>query len=114
MKKLTRRRGRFTSQERAALIGRYRISDLTQKQFAEENQIRLGTFQQWLMRERRKTSLNGSGNGFREVPLPAILSHERWAAELVVGPGLSLRLSHSAPVDWVCSLVNGLNARCSD
>ena len=96
------------------MIDRYRSSGLTQRQFAGENKIRLGTFQQWLLRERKKTFRNGSGNGFREVPLSTILSPDRWSAELVLGASLSLRLSHSAPVEWVCSLVKGLNARCSD
>jgi len=40
MRNFSLRLRRLTSQERAELIGRYRISGLTQKQFAEENQIR--------------------------------------------------------------------------
>jgi len=114
MRKKFRRLKRLTSQERAELIDRYRVSGMTQKQFAEENQIRLGTFQQWLLRERKKASPNGSVNGFRQIPLSAIISPDRWSAELVLGTSLSLRLNSSAPVDWVCALVKGLDERCSD
>jgi hypothetical protein len=90
------------------LIRQYRQSGLTQKQFSEQNGIRLGTFQQWLLRERKRYAGRDSSKGFQEVKLPLTLSSNAWAAELSLEAGLSLRLSSSAPVDWVCELVQGL------
>jgi transposase-like protein len=108
VKKSSGKQKRFSSAERLRLIRQYRKSGLTQKQFAQQNGIRLGTFEQWLLRERKRDVRRDWSKGFQEVKLPLTLSSNAWAAELSLEAGLSLRLSSSAPVHWVCDLVKGL------
>jgi lambda repressor-like predicted transcriptional regulator len=48
----------FTANERAEWISRYRASGLSQRGFVQQHGLVLGTFQQWLYREHRRTSAN--------------------------------------------------------
>ncbi len=98
-------RRRFTKQERANWLVRYRASGLKQGEFAANHGLKVGTLVQWLAKERRGT-LAGSAS-FVEVPFEPVGAPEGWVAELTWPSGLRVRLGTTAPKSWLGAVLKG-------
>lgn len=97
-------RRRVSAEERSRLVSLFRASGLTQAQFAEQQGIKLSTLHLWLYRGARRKN---KPPRFCEVPVSSLVS-TAWAAELVLGSGMTLRLSAAAKADWICTVVSAL------
>jgi len=101
---------RFTPQERASWVGRYRASGLTQRGFAERHGLSLSTLHQWL--RRNASSGEAQTPAFQEVHLRPVHSAHRWTAEVSFTDGTTLRLSDGATGPWIDSLLQSLGKSC--
>ena len=107
------RRPRWTPQERAQLVAAYQASGLTQREFAQQHGVKLGTFQQWVYRPRsphRVTRRNKPA--FQEISITEVPFLNGWAAELQLPRGVALRLNSHVSVEWVGALVQKLGQVC--
>ena len=100
------RRQRVSAEERNRILDLFRKSSLTRAAFAEQQGIKLTTFQQWIYKSSRRPR---GAKKFQEVPLHSILS-SGWAAELVLNSGITLRLNPSADPQWIGSLLPALQS----
>ena len=107
------RRPRWTQQEREQLVAKYQTSGLTQREFAQQQGVKLGTFQQWIYRPRSPDPIaRGKQPAFQEVSLTEVPFLNRWAAELQLPRGMALRLNCHASAEWVGALVQKLGQIC--
>ena len=107
-------RRQYTPEERARLVAEYAESELTQKAFAEERGINVGTFRQWLYRKDREEDVGTAQEPtFQEIPLAAGLpSTDSWAAEISWPQGPTVRLSAQASPAWISELIKVLERSC--
>jgi hypothetical protein len=104
---------RFTQQEREKLIVKYRASGLAQREFAQEQGIKVGTLRQWIYRPRSPLPMaRGKKFGFQEVSISEVPFLNGWAAELQLPRGVALRLNSNASVEWIGALVQKLGQVC--
>ena len=109
----TSRRPRWTQQEREELVAKYQASDLTQREFAQEHGLKLGTFQQWVYRPRSPHPLaRRKKPTFQEVSITEVPFLNSWAAELQLPRGVALRLNSHAGAEWIGALVQKLGQIC--
>ncbi len=101
----TAQRRRFTKEERAKWLVRYRGSGLKEGEFAAQHGLKAGTLVQWLAKERRST-LAGSAS-FVEVPFEPVGEPQGWVAELTWPSGLRVRLGTGAPKSWLGTVLKG-------
>jgi len=101
---------RFTPQERASWVGRYRASGLTQRGFSERHGLSLSTLHQWL--HRNASSSEAQTPAFEEVHLRPAPSAHSWAAEVNFSDGTTLRLSDDAKAPWIDCLLQSLGKSC--
>jgi transposase len=107
------RRRCSTQQEREELVAKYRASGLTQRQFAQQHGVKLGTFQQWVYRPRSAHRLTRRKKpAFQEVSITEVAFLNSWAAQLQLPRGVALRLNSHASAEWVGALVQKLGQIC--
>lgn len=107
------RQHRLRPQEREELVSKYQASGLTQREFALEHGVKLGTFQQWLYRPRSSQPIaRGKKPAFQEVSVTEVPFLNSWAAELQLPRGEVLRLNSHASPEWVGALVQKLGQAC--
>lgn len=97
-------RRRFSAEERFRLVEQYGQGDLTQVQFAERHGIKLHTLRLWLYKTRRKKR---SRTKFQEIPAVSFLG-PRWAAEIELKNGTTLRLGAEAKREFFSVLIDTL------
>ena len=100
------RRQRVSAEERNRILDTFRKSGLTQAAFAEQQGIKITTFQQWLYKSSRRPR---GTKTFQEVPLHSFLP-PAWAAEVVLTSGVTLRFNSSADPQWIHSLFPALQS----
>jgi hypothetical protein len=103
--------------EIAALIGRYRGSGLTLKDFAREQGLPPGRLHYWLYEKHRPVHPLSSGVApaplFQEVKLAAGAGLvASWAAEVSLAPGVAVRFSAAAQPGWIGAVVRALERPC--
>ena len=107
------RRPRSTQQEREELVAKYQASGLTQREFAQQHGVKLGTFQQWVYRPRTPVPIaRRKKPAFQEVSITEVPFLNGWAAELQLPRGVALRLNSHASAEWVGALVQRLGRVC--
>ena len=107
------KRPRFTHQQREKLIVEYRASGLAQREFAQQQGIKVGTFRQRVYRPRSAHPITrGKQSGFQEISLSEVPLLNGWAAELQLPRGVALRLNCHAKVEWIGDLVQKLGQVC--
>ena len=107
------RRRCSTQPEREELVAKYRASGLTQREFAQQHGVKLGTFQQWVYRPRSPHPLTRRKKlAFQEVSITEVPFLNGWAAELQLPRGVALRLNAHASAEWVGALVQKLGQVC--
>jgi hypothetical protein len=96
MRKICERGGRrhFSAAERAYWVKEFTGSGLTQREFALQHQdeFSCSTLQRWVAEESR-----GAAPLWQELKLGSAGNGPRWAAELVRGDGVVVRLAHDVP-----------------
>ena len=107
------KRPHSTQQEREQLVAKYQASGLTQREFAQQHGVKLGTFQQWVYRPRLPHPIaRRKKPGFQEVSLTEVPFLNGWAAELQLPRGVALRLNSHANAQWIGALVQKLGQIC--
>lgn len=97
------RRPNSTLAERARWVRRFEHSGLSQPAFAKRHGINLFTLRKWLEGQRPAPSLKKKtfprrkipAPGLREVSLGSVLG-AKWAAEIILPSGVTVRLSAEA------------------
>ena len=104
-----------------ALIGRYRRSRLSLKEFARAEGLPPGRLHYWLYQKYRpgagRARPNGAGPArapaFQEVKLASGLALvTSWAAEVSLPTGRTVRFSATAPPAWIGAVVQALQPPC--
>ncbi len=115
MKQVVGADGLVSTADRARWVARYRSSGLGLLEFAESHGLNRGRLHYWIYgRGRVKEEAIAKPPVFREVRLPiAGPDHPKWAAELALPDGVTLRLSAGTDPDWIGSVVNSLRRPCS-
>jgi transposase-like protein len=108
----TQRQRHYNTEQRAEWIALYRSTQLRQEQFAEQNGLKLGTFQRWLREERQRSSPSIAASAFQEVRLPPFLPRHAWVAEVVLPNGVVVRLDVATTPSWMQSLLQVLRKAC--
>jgi hypothetical protein len=108
----TQRQRHFNAGQRAEWIALYRSAQLPQEQFAQQNDLKLGTLQRWLREERQRSSPSTAASAFQEVRLSSCLSAHAWAAEILLPNGMVVRLDAAATSPWMQSLLQVLRKAC--
>ncbi len=107
------RRPHSTQQEREELVAKYQASELTQREFAQQHGVKLGTFQQWIYRPRLPHRIGRAKKpAFQEVSITEVPFLNSWAAELQLPRGVTLRLNSQASAEWIGALVQKLGQIC--
>jgi transposase-like protein len=106
-------RPRYSAGERQRLVAAWRGSGQTQAAFAQEHEIGLGTFRQWLYRGERPKARSRKV-AFREVThrgqaLELLMSP---AVEIAVGPEITVRLKGACDPEVIAQLVGRLRRPC--
>lgn len=101
-------RRRFTADERANFVALYRQSGLTQRAFARQHGIKLGTLQQWL--SRLKTQRSSIRNGFQELIVP--LTSSPWVAQIRLRQEITIQLDAQATGQLITQLLGNLRPPC--
>lgn len=96
----------LTPEERAEWVSRYRLSGLTQAQFAQQHGLKLTTLQWWIYGQRRKQQ--HSAAGFREIAVSPLWPAGAWAAELTWPSGVTVRLAAGAEASWIEALLKAV------
>jgi hypothetical protein len=95
------------------LVAKYQTSGLTQREFAQQHRVKLGTFQQWIYRPRSPDPIaRRKPPAFQEVSITEVPFLNRWAAELELPRGVALRLNCHPSAEWVGALVQQLGQIC--
>jgi transposase-like protein len=106
------RRPRVSAQERAQWISRYRSSQLSARQFAQQHGLNEGTFHRWVREEGQRGNSPNQTPGFEEVRLSTFGPAGAWVAEVVLPVGIVVRLGATAPPAWMRSLWESLRSSC--
>ena len=110
---VTSRRSSWTQQEREQLVAKYQASGLTQREFALQHDVKLGTFHQWIYRPRSPQRIARTKKpAFQEVSLTGVPFLNSWAAEVQLPRGVALRLNCHASAEWIGALVQKLGQIC--
>ena len=107
------KRPHFTHQEREKLIAEYHASGLAQREFAQRQGIKVGTFRQWIYRPRSPLPMAPRKKAeFQEVSISEVAFLNSWAAELQLPRGVTLRLNSQASAQWIGALIQKLSQIC--
>src|SRR6266702_3027749 len=102
-----------TRQAREQLVAKYQASGLTQREFAQQHGVKLGTFQQWMYRPQSPHRITRTKKpAFQEVSITEVPFLNSWAAELQLPRGVALRLNSHANAEWIGALVQKLGQIC--
>ena len=104
----------------AALIGRYRRSGLSLRDFARAEGLPPGRLHYWLYQKHRPSAVANRPRGsrpavpaFQEVKLASGLSLvTSWAAEVSLPTGVAVRFSATALPAWIGAVVQALQRPC--
>lgn len=112
----TKRRRIFSAAQRAGMVSRFRISGVSQREFAQEHGLKLTTFQSWLYGKRGASS-SARRARFQEIKLfpSAVVSNSTglvWAAEVEWSNGMKVRVSPGVDPLWLNSVVKQLGQAC--
>lgn len=100
------------------VVRRYRASGLGLRRFAREHGIPPGRLHYWVYQKARAAvPARGRSPGvvprFQEVNVAAWLgSPTRWAAEVSVAAGRTVRFSEQASAAWIGAVVHALHRTC--
>jgi transposase-like protein len=108
----TQRQRHFNAEQRAEWIALYRSTQLPREQFAQQNGLKLGTFQRWLREERQRSSPSTAASAFQEVRLPSFLPNHAWVAEVLLPNGVVVRLGAATTPSWMQSVLQVLRKAC--
>ena len=109
------------SGDAAAVVARYRDSDLGLESFAREHGIPAGRLRYWIYGKNLSRSVRRASNGSKETAPPIfqevrIGASERvstsWAAEVSLPKGLTIRFDAVATPAWIGSVVKVLQQLC--
>jgi transposase-like protein len=113
MESLTvQRRPRVSAEERAQWVARYHASQLSTRQFAQQQGLKDGTLQRWIREERRPSPTASEATRFQEVHVSGFASAGAWAAEVLLPGGMVVRLGATASATWMRSLWASLQSSC--
>lgn len=105
----------------AAVVARYRNSDLGLESFARQHGIPAGRLRYWVYQKNPSRAVRRAGNGSEETEPPVfqevrITASERastsWAAEVSLPKGLTIRFGAVATPAWIGSVVQVLQQPC--
>lgn len=100
----------YSAAERERLVERYRQSQLTQAQFAQEHGLKLSALRQWLYRPNPPTA--APGRVFQEVLLAPPPLAPTWTAEVAVGEDLTLRFGSQSSPEFIAQVIDQLRRPC--
>lgn len=106
------RQPRSSAEERAQWVSQYHSSQLSARQFAQQNNLKEGTLQRWVREEGQRNGTSREATEFQEVRCSAISSAGAWAAEVVLPGGVLVRLGATASATWMRSLWASLQSSC--
>ena len=100
---------RTSAAQRAVWLERLAQSGQPVRTFAREHGLAESKVYRWLWAARQSASQSpeGASASFATLELSSP-EPERWAAEVNLSPGRSVRLRAGVPVDWVRALVEAL------
>lgn len=104
-------RRRYTAAERREFVSRYHRSGLTQSEFARQHQLKICTLHQWLHRANKPANPVPEPL-FKELLLPPPTPATNWAAEILLGPELTLRLGPQFSPQLITQLIHQLRHSC--
>ena len=104
-------RHRYTAAERREFVLLCRKSGLTQSEFARQHNLKICTLHQWLHRA-NKLSAPTPEPLFKEVLLPPPPPTTGWAAEIIVGNELTLRLGSQFSPQLITQVIRQLRRSC--
>ena len=104
-------RHRYTAAERREFVSLYRKSGLTQSEFARQHQLNICTLHQWIHRANKLTT-PAPEPLFKEVLLPPPPPTPGWAAEIIVGNDLTLRLGSQFSPQLIIQVIRQLRRSC--
>lgn len=113
MNRSSRGRAQYSPEKRAALVGEFRSSGETQKEFAGRHGIQWTTFRNWLY-GRRKAPRPAAQRAihFQEVEIAPLLSARSWAAEVSLQNGTVVRLQAGTDPAWAQAIIPPLRQSC--
>lgn len=110
---------KYSKEEVAEVLARYRASGLTRVRFAQQEGISAGRLHYWVYgrdssRSRSSEVVKGSeGSVFKEVKVAAVLPGiSRWAAEVSLPRGMAVRFSALSRPEWIGAVVQALQRSC--
>jgi|GEM_PF-3541712 len=104
-----RPRRRYTAEQRDEFVRLYRQCDLTQADFARQQNLRLCTLSRWI-HQRAKQAARSPGMVFEGVELPTRLLAP--AVEIIVGADISLRLGAQSSPEFIAQVIRQLRRPC--
>ena len=105
-----RRRTRYTLAQRQDFLAQYQRSGLSARAFVREHSLNLSTLYQWSHKLRAEPS--PTPPVFKEVLLSGTSLIASWAAELVVGQDLTLRLGPQVSAGFIAQVIQQLRRPC--
>jgi hypothetical protein len=108
----------YTAEEIKNWIARYHSSGMSLRSFAQEHGLKWSRLHYWLYQKHRTNSLPGRSrrgsraSSFGELKLPDFLPGQRWAAEIALPSGTSVRLASEPSAAWIAALVKELHRSC--
>ena len=116
MNEQSNRRRIVSPSERARVISRFRSSGVSQREFAEEQGLKLTTLQSWLYGKRSQSQSAGRAR-FQEIKLlpGTVMSSSTgpgWAAEVEWAKGVKVRVSPGVDPVWLSAVVKQLGRVC--
>jgi len=94
---------------RAQCLAKYHSSQLSARQFAQEDGLNGGTFQRWLREKGERNKSSSETPAFQQVHLPSLMM-AAWATEVMLPGGIAVRLAATASAAWMRSLWESLRS----
>lgn len=104
-------RRKFSPAQRHEFVTLYRQSGLTQVEFAQQHQIKVCTFHQWLHR-RKQPSTKCPRPVFKELLFSPQTHTPAWSTEIVMGHEFTIRFGAHVSATFMAELVKGLRGPC--
>ena len=103
-------RRRFNAAQRQEFVALYLGSGLTQREFARQHAIKLGTFHQWLHGQKPPTLFRRPT--FQELVLPPQKDSAGWSTEILLGGDITVRFGANVSAKFMAQLVKGIRPSC--
>ena len=104
---MRRQRRRYTAQQIGSYLSAYGRSGQSAAAFARQHDLGYSVLLRWLHHQGQAPGRRGRAPRLREVALGSLWGGGRWAAEVVRPDGLTVRVAHDAPADWLDLLLSG-------